>query len=388
MSNRLQRFAMVGLLATVVDVAGFVLLYKAGWPLVWAELLVLNAAALVAWTLHRSVTLSDDPFVRWIGSPAVFGIMVVTAGLVDLAVVAALSPQRTWSAALFAKMVAVAAAALVRAAAYRMVVFRIIRNEQDHPANRPTPPGQYRLSVVIPAYREADRIGQTIERVRNELGTKVESLEIIVVDDGSGDHTPQAAASANQVIVLEKNLGKGGALRAGVAAAQGRTIAFTDADLAYAPTQIVDLLTQIENGHDWVVGSRQHTETRTVVQTGWMRQAGGRLVNLATHVLLLGQYRDTQCGLKAFRSDVAQALFASSTLNGFAFDIELFHLAERWRLSLAEVPVEVEHSERTTVRAARDGLRLVRDIALVRRQARHGHYPADPGLPLKSDHHA
>ncbi|HIG25288.1 MAG TPA: glycosyltransferase [Acidimicrobiia bacterium] len=388
MSNRLQRFAMVGLLATVVDVAGFVVLYKAGWPLVWAELLVLNAAALVAWTLHRSVTLSDDPFVRWIGSPTVFGVMVVTAGLVDLMTMMILSPQRTWSAALFAKTVAVAAAALVRAAAYRMVVFRIIRNEQDHPTNRPTPPGRYRLSVVIPAYREADRIGQTIERVRSELGTKIDDLEIVVVDDGSGDRTPQAAASADQIVVLEKNLGKGGALRAGVAAAQGRTIAFTDADLAYAPAQIVDLLAQIENGHDWVVGSRQHAETRTVVETGWMRQAGGRLVNLATHVLLLGQYRDTQCGLKAFRSDVAQALFASSTLNGFAFDIELFHLAERWRLSLAEVPVAVEHSERTTVRAARDGLRLLRDISLVRRQARQGHYPADPGLPLGSDHHA
>ncbi|MEO2165161.1 MAG: hypothetical protein ABGX61_03095, partial [Acidimicrobiales bacterium] len=60
----------------------------------------------------------------------------------------------------------------------------------------------------------------------------------------------------------------------------------------------------------------------------------------------------------------------------------------RWRLSLAEVPVAVEHSERTTVRAARDGLRLLRDISLVRRQARQGHYPADPGLPLGSDHHA
>ncbi|HCW01451.1 MAG TPA: glycosyl transferase, partial [Acidimicrobiaceae bacterium] len=61
------------------------------------------------------------------------------------------------------------------------------------------------------------------------------------------------------------------------------------------------------------------------------------------------QYRDTQCGLKAFRADVAQPLFEASVLGGFAFDVELFHLAERWRLTLAEVPVEVENSERSTV---------------------------------------
>jgi hypothetical protein len=104
-------------------------------------------------------------------------------------------------------------------------------------------------------------------------------------------------------------------------------------------------------------------------------------VNLATHALLLGQYRDTQCGLKAFRSDVARALFGATTIDGFAFDVELFHLAERWRLSLAEVPVQVEHSERTTVRALRDGLGMLGSLVGIRQQARRGAYPADVGLP-------
>ena len=111
---------------------------------------------------------------------------------------------------------------------------------------------------------------------------------------------------------------------------------------------------------------------------------GGRLVNFATHLLLLGQYRDTQCGLKAFRSDVAKSLFSSSTINGFAFDVELFHLAERWRLSLSEISVEVEHSERTTVRVVQDGFRLLRDLIHVRRLASQGSYPVDPQLPKAS----
>ena len=98
-------------------------------------------------------------------------------------------------------------------------------------------------------------------------------------------------------------------------------------------------------------------------------------MNLATQALLLGQYRDTQCGLKAFRADEACDLFNASTLDGFAFDVELFHLAERWRLSLAEVPVEVEHSERSTVRVVRDGARLVTDLPRIRQRSRRGGYP-------------
>ena len=124
--------------------------------------------------------------------------------------------------------------------------------------------------------------------------------------------------------------------------------------------------------------------TRTIVKVGLLRGVGGRMVNFATHLLLLGQYRDTQCGLKAFRADVARALFDASTIKGFAFDVELFHLAERWRLSLLEIPVEIENSERTTVRAIHDGLRLLRDLIHVRQLASKGSYPASPALPKAS----
>ncbi len=382
MRRRLHRFAVVGLVATTIDIAGFVVLYRAGWPLVVADIVVLNVAAVVAWTLHRVVTLQDDPFIRWIGSPGVFGAMVVVAGAVDLSVLMLAGAGTTTRSALLAKTAAVAAAAVVRAAAYRSLIFRSIRREQDQPTCRPGPGGSVRVSVVIPAFREADRIGTTIDRIRAELGPLVDDdLEIVVVDDGSEDGTTEAAAAADRVITLPANRGKGGALRAGVLAATGRTVAFTDADLAYAPDQIADLLALVEAGFDWVVGSRRHVDTLTVVKAGRLREVGGRLVNLATRILLLGRYRDTQCGLKACRADVARVLFSSSSIDGFALDVELFHLAERWRLSLAEVPVQVEHSERSTVHVVRDGLRLVRDLFAVRRRARRGDYPADPGLP-------
>ena len=385
MKFRIQRFLVVGIIATALDVSFFVFLHQIGWSLVLANVLALNAAALLAWPLHRLFTLADDPFTRWIGSPGVFGFMVVTAGLVDTGVVYIFNPDREVRAELLAKLIAVVAAALVRAISYRIIIFRTIRREQDQPTNRPVAEGDYRLTVVIPAYREVDRIKNTIERIRSELGPKIDNdLEVIVVDDGSKDGTEEVAGLADQLIVLPRNQGKGSALRNGVDKSNGRAVAFTDADLAYSPSQIFDLLVQVENGYDWVVGNRHHVDTRTIVRAGFIRGMGGRLVNFATHLLLLGQYRDTQCGLKAFRSDVAKSLFSSSTINGFAFDVELFHLAERWRLSLSEISVEVEHSERTTVRVVQDGFRLLRDLIHVRRLASQGSYPVDPQLPKAS----
>lgn len=379
MRERLRRFAVVGLVATAVDIALLVVLRRAGWPLVVADLVALAAAALVARPLHRLITLRDDPFARWIRSPGLFLAVVFSAGVVDVLVLGLLAPDEPGSGDIAAKVVAVAAAALVRGVAYRTLLFRVIRREQDEPSRRPVAPGRRRLSVVVPAYREADRIAGTVVRIREELATVLDpdDLEVVVADDGSGDGTAEAAeaAGADVVVRLPANRGKGAALREGVQVASGRTVAFTDADLAYAPAQLARLLAAVEEGHDMVVGSRRHAGSSDVVRAGRLRQAGGRLVNLATHALLLGQYHDTQCGLKAFRADTARDLFDASRLDGFAFDVELFHLAERWRLPLAEVPVEVEHSDRSTVSVVGDGLRLVADLIRVRQAARRGDYP-------------
>ena len=386
MRTRLRRFAAVGITATAIDIGVAVVLLRRGWAVPAADLVALAAAATFARPLHRVVTLRDDPFTRWMRSPAMFAAVVTSAGLVDLLVLSWVRIDGSLTDDLLAKATAVAAAAIVRAVAYRSLLFRVVRREQEHPVARPLPDGTHRLTVVLPAYREADRIGDTVARVRSELGARLgdapDALQIVVVDDGSDDDTSGAAAAAGADVVvrLKVNSGKGAAVRAGVATATGRAIAFTDADLAYSPAQIADLLALVEDGYDMVVGSRRHTDTRTLVAAGRLREAGGRLVNLATHALLLGQYHDTQCGLKAFRADAARALFDASRLDGFAFDVELFHLAERWRLSLAEVPVEVEHSDRSTVSALSDGLRMVADLIRVRQAARRGDYPS-PARP-------
>jgi dolichyl-phosphate beta-glucosyltransferase len=201
-------------------------------------------------------------------------------------------------------------------------------------------------------------------------------VELIVVDDGSVDGTADEAraAGADRVLTHTANRGKGAAVRTGVLAATGDTIAFTDADLSYAPEQLEGLLEIVESGFDVVVGSRKHDMTRTLVQAGRLREIGGRVINWLTQAVLLGNYRDTQCGLKAFRAEAGRLIFERSKIDGFAFDVEVFVIAERNGLTLAEVPVTVVNTTRSTVRVVRDALRLVWDLFRIRRWSRKGAY--------------
>ena len=247
--------------------------------------------------------------------------------------------------------------------------------------------GGVRLSVVVPAYREAAAIAATIERIRAELSPVAEAggLEVVVVDDGSGDGTAEAAhqGGADQVIELPANQGKGAAVRAGMLAATGRTRAFTDADLSYGPAQIVRLLDQVEAGFQVVVGNRYHERSTTLVAAGTLRQIGGRVINLATRAVLAEAHDDTQCGLKAFEGGVAEVIFSHTRIDGFAFDVEVLHLVERYHVTLAEVEVEVVNSDTSTVRVARDALALLADLVRIRRGSKAGWYDLDAADRLR-----
>ena len=153
-----------------------------------------------------------------------------------------------------------------------------------------------RLSVIIPAYREGVRIADAVERIRADLSDHLDrrELEVVVVDDGSGDGTAEAASSADLVLTHGVNRGKGAAVRTGMLAARGRTRVFTDADLSYAPAQIVGLLAAVEAGADMVVGNRYHPDTHTTVPTSTLREVGGRLVNGSTRLVGHPHRADTQ----------------------------------------------------------------------------------------------
>jgi dolichyl-phosphate beta-glucosyltransferase len=236
---------------------------------------------------------------------------------------------------------------------------------------------QSRLSVVVPAYREEHRIAGAVGRLRSSLDVLAgDGLELIVVDDGSRDGTAAAAesAGADLVIRLPVNRGKGAAVRAGMLAAAGATIAFTDADLSYPPAQLLTLLAEVERGADVVVGSRRHIGTTTLVRAGLRRELSGRVFNLATRLVLSGHLGDTQCGLKAFRADAARMLFGLGRIDGFAFDVELLYLAERHGLDVREIPVELVSAQGSTVSLSSDALRMLADLVRLRRWAHAGTY--------------
>jgi putative flippase GtrA len=392
--NLLRRITLVGTTATVVDVVLFVVLASTfGWQVWWADATAVVVATAVSWCLHALVTFPDDPTRDWFERLGTYLATAVTALLVDVAIISFLYwlfRPGWWLAYLVIKLPALMAAFATRMVTYRDTMFVSVRDVQSEPASRPPAPGTRRLSVVVPAYREADRIGGTVLAIRVALGEldRAGELEIVVVDDGSPDDTAVRAEEAGADVVVRStpNRGKGAAVRQGVLAASGRTVAFTDADLSYAPDQLLRLLEGVEAGWDVVVGSRQHVETRTVVRAGRLREVGGRVINLLTGIALLGRYRDTQCGLKAMRSDIGRLIFSHAHIDGFAFDVEVFHLVERYRLTLREVPVEVVNSTRSTVNVARDAGRLVRDLFRIRRFGRVGLYEADTAeLPLRTD---
>ncbi len=383
----LRRFVAVGSVATVLDVAVLAVLAQvAGVRPFVADAIAVVVATVVSVAGHFLVTFSDEPARRWFSSAQRYITTAFAALLVDVGIFLAISrgaaTMATWTL-LLTKAVSLLFAFLLRSFAFRLAMFTAVRSDQGAPRRRPAAPGDVRLSLVIPAYREEDGIAATIARVEAELGHLRDEggFELVVVDDGSPDDTADAARRAGADVVLRQdpNAGKGAAVRAGMLAASGRTIAFTDADLSYAPAQVLGLLERVEEGWDVVVGSRRHTETRTLVAARRLREIGGRVVNGLTTLVLLGQYRDTQCGLKAFRSDVAKVIFSRTYIDGFAFDVEVFHLAERYRLTLCEVPVEVVNSSRSTVHVARDTWRLIRDLFRIRRFGRRGGYEIASG---------
>lgn len=389
MTERLRRLALAAAVPTAVDLVVFVLLRRAGWILVLADATAIAGASALSYVLHRVVTFRSDPFVRWVRMPAAFVVVAALAGAVDLVVLRALFAAHgatSVSGLTAVKVVAIACAAVVRLVLYRAVLLSAVRRAIHERVPRASPPGSVRASIVIPAYEEAQGIAATVGAVRAALSGLAASggVEIVVVDDGSSDGTADAAvaAGADQVVVQAQNRGKGAAVRAGVAAARGRTIAFTDADLSYSPDQLLAAIARVEDGWDVAVGSRRHPDARALRGAGLVRDLGSRAINLVTTAVLLSRPHDTQCGLKAFRSDVATVLFGLGRVDGFAFDIELLHLVERYELSLVEVPVQLESAGRSTVRLARDGLHLLRDVWRIRHWSATGTYELDGALLL------
>lgn len=234
-----------------------------------------------------------------------------------------------------------------------------------------------RRGLVIPMHEEAGRIGVTIE-VLSASWLSTEDTEIIFVDDGSNDGTPDvvekklaAAGLIGRVLCLPSNQGKGAAVRRGILASQADVVGFVDADLSTGVDDIQRVFAAVENGDaDVAFGSRTHGASDISIHQPWFRQFSGKFFNVALRAMGLTSYRDTQCGLKVFTQDAATAIFTDLRTTGFAFDVEVLARADRLGHRLEEVPINWRHVEASSVSATSDGVRMLRDSIRIRRSLR------------------
>src|SRR5687767_2277803 len=239
------------------------------------------------------------------------------------------------------------------------------------------------LSIIIPAYNEVARLGNTLEAVVDYMRQHYPQGEVIVVDDGSSDETATLARQTlagrgtlrTSVISYKSNLGKGRAVRLGLLAARGEIALFSDADLSTPITETPKLVDPIlKNEADVTFGSRALDRKLIGVHQPWRREQGGRVFNLAVRLATGLPFWDTQCGFKAFNMSLCRPLVEAATVDRFGFDVELLYLAHRAGLRLREVPVRWDHNEGSKISMFSDSFRMLSEVGLIRQQARRGIY--------------
>jgi dolichyl-phosphate beta-glucosyltransferase len=235
-------------------------------------------------------------------------------------------------------------------------------------------------SIIIPAFNESERITATLESVAAYARQQQWDAEVLVVNDGSRDNTvavvEQLARSHPFIRIIENpgNRGKGYSVRNGMLQARGEILLFSDADLSSPIEESPKLFEALAAGADVAIGSRWLRAELQSQRQPLLRQIYGRMFNIALRILLGLNFRDTQCGFKAFRRDAAQRIFPLQKIERWGFDPEILFLARKLGYRAAEVPVRWAHSAGTRLHPLRDGMRMVWEIFRVRWYALTGQY--------------
>jgi len=237
------------------------------------------------------------------------------------------------------------------------------------------------LTIVVPAYNEAERLGRTLPQILAWLSTFHDGGRVLVVDDGSTDATGDAVRVHMPVnpnldlITLSHQRGKGAAVRAGMLAAPTDIVGFMDADLSTDLQHVQEAVTAIQDGADVLIGSRALENSQTVVRQPAYRRGGARVFReLARQIGGLPNTPDSQCGFKFFRGPVAHDLFGATVIDRWMFDLEVLRLARHRNYTVRQLPVEWTNDPDSRLRLTVDTLRMVRDLARIRWRFLTGRY--------------
>ncbi len=198
------------------------------------------------------------------------------------------------------------------------------------------------LSVVIPCYNEAGKIEKDIAAALEYFRGRPYSFELMLVDDGSSDRTPEILEQAEGCLAVcyRPNRGKGCAVRTGMLKATGRYRLFADAGLCVPFSEIEKGLGLMEGGADVAIGSRKMAASQVVEKQAGYRRIGSTVFGFLVRNWMGLRYSDTQCGFKLFTAEAAERLFSAARIDGFMFDAETLINARKFGLQVRAFPVE------------------------------------------------
>jgi len=248
------------------------------------------------------------------------------------------------------------------------------------------------LSIVIPAYNESRRVGESLRRIVRHLSAQPFRSEIVLVDDGCTDQTADISLDTwhqlegrtdgieLRVLRNDRNRGKGYSVRQGMLISRGEWILFTDADLASPIDQLDTLLAAARDGADIAIGSRRLEPSR-VHQPSWCRAALSATFSWVVRALALRGYPDTQCGFKLYHRSAGRTIASLQRTDRWSFDVEHLILAERLGYQVAQVGIRWSHQPGSKVRPVSAALGMIWDLLRVRWIHRN------LGQPGRSAHH-
>lgn len=237
-------------------------------------------------------------------------------------------------------------------------------------------------SIIIPAYNESARVGATLERVLSYVTERGWDAEVIAVDDGSRDDTAEVIRSYAQknprlrLLQNPGNRGKGYSIRNGMLHGQGEILLFSDADLSSPIEEADKLFAAIADGADIAIGSRWLRSDLQTQRQPVYRQLFGRVFNLMLRITLGLNFKDTQCGFKAFTRRAAATIFPLQKIERWGFDPELLYLARKFGFKVVEIPVAWAHCEGTRISPLRDAPQMFGEMLKIRWNALSGKYVA------------
>ncbi len=240
------------------------------------------------------------------------------------------------------------------------------------------------LSIIIPAYNEERRLPDTLSKIHRFLADQAYSFEVLVVENGSRDRTLEIACqfAANHPHFHAMHLdgrGKGLAVKAGMLAVHGEYRFICDADLSMPIEEVNRFIPPLKPEGEIVIASREAPGAVRYDEPAY-RHLSGRAFNWVVRQMALPGLRDTQCGFKCFKGSVAERIFPLQTIHGWTFDVEVLYIARRMGYRVVEIPVPWYFNAESKVHLLKDLRQVIRDLLIIRRNARRGVYDA-PAMP-------